>query len=113
MTRLADGDAHQRWTAFASYEERVVAYADRRAGQRLETIDERFASWRRRYPERVVDGRREGWDEPTWQAVRERTGRLEADVCRAAGIRPVDVRRLAWTGAALRLARDRRTRSSR
>lgn len=108
VTRLVDGEAHQRWTSVASLEERTVAYADRRAGQHLETIDERFASWRRRYPERVVDGRREGWDEPTWQAVRERTGRLEADVCRAAGIRAVDVRRLAWTGAALRLAREAR-----
>lgn len=105
ITRLVDGDAYQRWAAFATREERIVAYADKRAGQRLETLDERFASWRRRYPERVVDGRREGWDEATWHAVRARAGRLEADVCRAARIRPDEVRRLAWTGEALRVAR--------
>ena len=39
------------------------------------------------------------------QAVRARVGRLEADVCRAAAIAPADVRRLAWTGDALRRAR--------
>lgn len=106
VTRLVDGEAYRRWAAFATREERIVAYADKRAGLRLETIDERFASWLRRYPERVVDGRREGWDEATWQAVRRRTARLEADVCGAAGIAPSDVRRLAWTGAAIRRARD-------
>jgi len=106
VTRLVDGDAYRRWAAFATREERIVAYADKRAGQRLETLDERFASWRRRYPDRVVDGRREGWDEATWQAVRIRAGRLEADVCRAARIRPDEVRRLAWTGDALRAARS-------
>lgn len=105
VTRLVGGEAYGRWAAFASREARIVAYADKRAGQRLESIDERFASWLRRYPERVVGGRREGWDETTWRAVRRRAGRLEADVCRAAGIEPGDVRRLAWTGDALRRAR--------
>ena len=33
---------------------------------------------------------------------------LEADVCRAAGVTPADVARLAWTGAALRAAREAR-----
>jgi len=86
VTRLVDGDAYKRWAASATREERIVAYADKRAGQRLESMDARFASWRRRYPQRVVDGRSDGWDERTWQAVRERARRLEADVCRAAGI---------------------------
>ena len=53
-----------------------MAYADKRAGQRLESMDARFASWRRRYPQRVVDGHSDGWDERTWQAVRERARRL-------------------------------------
>jgi hypothetical protein len=97
VTRLADGEGYRRWAAFASREERIVAYADKRAGQRLESMDERFASWRRRYPD--------GWDETTWQAVRGRAKRLEADVCHAAGIEPQEVRRLPWTAAALRLAR--------
>lgn len=96
VTRLADGDAFRRWAAFASREERVIAYADKRAGQRLVSMDARFASWRRRYPG--------GWDEATWRAVRTRAGQLEAEVCRAAGIGPADVARLAWTGDALRAA---------
>lgn len=97
VTRLADGKAHRRWAAFASREERIVAYADKRAGQRLESMEARFASWRRRYPD--------GWDEPTWRAVRARAERLEGDVCRAAGVEPGEVRRLAWTAEAFRAAR--------
>ena len=99
VVRLADGEAHRRWAAFASREERIVAYADKRAGQRLESMAARFASWRRRYPD--------GWDEATWRAVRARAERLEAEVCRAAGIEPADVRRLTWTAAALRAAQPR------
>lgn len=98
VTRLVDGEAHRRWAAFASREERIVAYADKRAGQRLESMAARFASWRRRYPD--------GWDEATWRTVRARAERLEAEVCRAAGITPAEVRRLPWTGAAMRAARS-------
>lgn len=107
VTRLLDGDRFKRWAAFASREERIVAYADRRAAQRLESMDERFASWSRRYPRLDVDGREVGWDAAELRAVRARADRLEADVCRAAGVAPGDVRRLAWTGRALRAARER------
>jgi HD superfamily phosphodiesterase len=93
VTRLIDGEAYRRWSGFASREERIVAYADKRAGQRLETMDARFASWARRYPTSDM------------RAVRPRADRLEADVCRAAGVSPAEVRRLAWTGAALQAAR--------
>jgi hypothetical protein len=68
-------------------------------------MDDRFASWRRRYPTTRVDGRTIGWDDATWQRVRERAARLELDVCRAARIQPSEVRRLDWTGEALRRAR--------
>ena len=51
VTRLADGEAFRRWSAFATREERIVAYADKRAGPRLEPMAARFASWRRRYAE--------------------------------------------------------------
>ncbi len=108
VTRLLDGEAYRRWAAFASHEERVVAYADKRAGQRLETMDARFASWRRRYGQGASDpSDRRGADPDSgaWHAVRARAGRLEADVCRAAGVTPTEVRRLAWTGDALRVAR--------
>ena len=97
VTRLADEERYQRWSAFASREERIVAYADKRAGQRLESMSARFASWARRYPG--------AWDPATTERVRARAERLEREVCRAAGVAPVDVRRLRWTGRALRAAR--------
>jgi HD domain len=97
VTRLADEARYRTWSAFASREERIVAYADKRAGQGLEPMAARFASWGRRYPET--------WDQATVERVRRRAARLEADVCRAAGVSPEDVRRLAWTGQAFRVAR--------
>jgi hypothetical protein len=60
-------------------------------------MDARFASWARRYPG--------AWDAATAATVQARAARLEADVCRAAGIAPADVRRLRWTGAAIAAAR--------
>ena len=93
---MADETRYRTWSAFASREERIVAYADKRAAQRLEPMAARFAGWNRRYPAK--------WDPATAERVRRRADRLEADVCRAAGVRPEDVRRLAWTGAALRAA---------
>jgi len=109
VTRLADGERFRRWAAFATREERIVAYADKRAGQRLESMDARFASWRGRYPPGPTAASPGAWDAATFDAVRVRAGRLEADVCRAAGVVPVEVRRLAWTGAALRSVRLTRT----
>jgi len=100
VTRLIDEERYRRWAAFASREERVVAYADKRAGQRLESMVARFASWQRRYPD--------GWSAQEARAVLDRARRLEADVCRAAHVAPEDVRRLAWTGSALRAASRRR-----
>ena len=99
VTRLIDGDRYRRWMATASREERIVAYADKRAGQRLEPMADRFASWERRYPT--------GWSPDEAAAVRRRAAELEADVCFAAGVAPADVRRLRWTGAALRAAGGR------
>ncbi len=96
VTRLADEAVYRHWAGFASREERIVAYADKRAGQRLESMEKRFAAWARRYPD--------GWDEATRKLVWRRALRLEADVCRAAGVGPAQVRRLAWTGSALRAA---------
>ncbi|MEA2620916.1 MAG: hypothetical protein QOC97_1689, partial [Chloroflexota bacterium] len=106
VTRLVDGERYRRWAAFASREERIVAYADKRAGQRLESMDARFTSWRRRYPRLELEGVATGWSDAELQAVRARADRLESDVCRAAGVRPTEVRRLRWTGAAILAARD-------
>jgi putative nucleotidyltransferase with HDIG domain len=93
VTRLADGAWFETWLATARPEDRIVAYADKRAGQRVVSLDARFGSWRRRYP-------RSGWDDDVLGAIRERAGRLEASVCAAAGVEPAYVRRLAWTASA-------------
>jgi hypothetical protein len=97
VTRLADRRAFLAWLAEASLEERIVAYADKRAGQRLEALDARFRSWTRRYPN--------GWPGEPAGLVRSHAGLLETDVCRLAGVAPKEVGRLPWTGAALRAAR--------
>jgi hypothetical protein len=106
VTRLADGAWFDRWFAGASPEALVVAYADKRAGQKLESMAERFASWEGRYaPEERARRARGVWSAQTLAAVRARAEVLEARVCALAGVAPADVRRLAWTGRALRLAR--------
>jgi hypothetical protein len=101
VTRLVDGPAFETWLRGASLAARIVAYADKRAGQRLESMRARFAGWASRYP----DG--PGWDPVVRAAVADRALHLEADVCGHAGVAPDDVRRLPWTGPALRAARAR------
>jgi putative nucleotidyltransferase with HDIG domain len=91
VTRLADDGHYRRWVEDATLEERIVAYADKRAARRLQPMDERFARWRHRHPERAGSLR----------IARDRAGRLEREVCAAAGIAPSDVRRLRWVGRAL------------
>jgi hypothetical protein len=109
VTRLAE-PGYEAWVAGARLEAKIVAYADKRAGQRLETMDERFASWRRRYPagpgERVTGqpGRLAGWDDDLATLVHARARALELAVCAAAGAQPGDVRRLRWSRQALRTA---------
>lgn len=126
VTRLAD-PAYEAWSRTASLEARIVAYADKRAGQRLEPMDERFASWRRRYPsgpgEQITRGSAapsataaasaaagtatrpptgSGWDDEAAALVETRARELERDVCAAAAVSPADVRRLSWSRRALR-----------
>jgi hypothetical protein len=85
-TRLADEAAFVRWLADASWAEKVVAYADKRAEQDLVSMDVRFATWLARHPERaelIARGRTLALN-------------LEQQVCAAAAIAPTDVERLAW-----------------
>lgn len=97
VTLLADGAWAERWLATASLEALIVAYADKRAGQRLSAMAARFASWDRRYPG--------GWPGETPGVAWANARRLEVRVCELAGVEPEAVRRLAWTGPALRAAR--------
>jgi hypothetical protein len=98
VTRLADEERYRRWSAFATREERIVAYADKRAGQRLGPMADRFAEWHRRYP--ALEDGGTSWDRATIARVWARAERLEQDVCRAAEVRPDEVDRLRWTADA-------------
>jgi len=98
ITRLLDADRYGRWNGVATREERIVAYADKRAGQRLEAMSARFAGWAVRYPE---------YRESLARA-RARAERLEREVCETAGVSPLAVRRLRWVGPTLDAARRRR-----
>ena len=95
VTRLAE-PGWEAWMRASSLEGLIVAYADKRAGQRLEPMTERFASWRSRYPG--------GWDDATAAIVLVRARELERVVCDATGVDPADVRRLRWSRRALRNA---------
>jgi len=107
VTRLADGAWFDGWFAGASLEALIVSYADKRAGQKLESMAERFASWERRYPptERAAIARGT-WSPETVAAVRRRAEALEARVCDLVRVAPTDVRRLEWTSRAFRFARE-------
>lgn len=99
VTRLLAIDAEE-WLSNASLEVLLVAYADKRAGQRLESMDRRFAGWRRRYPR--------GWTADDVTRARGLAERLELSVCGRAGVEPGEVRRLRWTPTAIAAARRRR-----
>ena len=49
VMRLVDA-AGDRWLERASLEDRIVAYADKRAAARLGPVDARFRRWHRRHP---------------------------------------------------------------
>lgn len=93
VTVLAEADGDP--LAEASLETCIVAYADKRAGQRLEPMAARFARWRRRHPDHA------GSLDVAWPRARV----LEQRACRDAGVAPAAVRRLRWSRRALQAAR--------
>jgi HD domain len=93
VMRLAHDAHYAVWSRGATVEERVVAYADKRAAQDLVSLDERFAEWVSRHGDSDALG-----------SARARADELERDVCAAAGISPGAVRRAPWAAEALRSA---------
>jgi putative nucleotidyltransferase with HDIG domain len=94
VMQLDDPAAHE-WLESAPLEDRIVCYADKRATQRVVSLDQRFARWERRHPE-YADRLR-----ATLVLARQ----LEADICAALRIRPEDVERLPWVADAMSRAR--------
>ena len=90
VMRLNDPGA-ERWITDAPIEDRIVAYADKRATQRLVSLDKRFERWRKKHP-----GYRERLDAAFVMAQA-----LEASLCEATGVRPDQVERLRWVEDAM------------
>lgn len=91
VMRLADEERYSACVVRGSIEQKVVAYADKRAIQDLVSLDQRFERWQARNP-----------DSGSLSVALERARLLEQEVCAAARITPEDVRRLEWVGDALR-----------
>ena len=121
VPRLAD-DADAARLATAPVEARIIAYADKRAGQRLVPMAARFRSWQRRYPTGPADpvpGTHDrppsgsGWADETANLVVARADALEREICGLAGVEPHGVRRLRWSRRALRQAASHQAGSHR
>lgn len=95
VSRLADEAWWRRWEAEAALEARLVAYADKRAGQRLESMDARFASWRRRYPPSRGNGSRDEAEAADGARLMALSTRFMAAGSGAG--RPPSSRRAAWS----------------
>jgi hypothetical protein len=93
VMRLANDEHYLPWVHGATVEERLVAYADKRARQDLVSLDDRFSEWLARHGAT-----------PQMAVARERADALEREVCAAAGIAPTDVRRQPWALDALAAA---------
>ncbi len=94
--RLSVG-TYDEWARATTLEQRIVAYADKRAEQRVVTLDARFARWERRHP-----------DHGEWLTTARRNARLlEDEICDLAAVTPGNVGRKPWAAAAFRAAGDR------
>ena len=80
----------------SSLESRIVAYADKRAGQRLEPMDGALRLVAPPVPAGAGD------DDTARPSSRSGHAELERVVCEAAGVDPAGVRRLRWSRRALR-----------
>jgi putative nucleotidyltransferase with HDIG domain len=90
VMRLESPDALP-WVADGPLEERIVAYADKRATQRVVSLDQRFARWRDKHPDHAA----------ALENAQRIAERLEELLCTAIGISPEDVERLSWVEEAL------------
>ena len=86
-----DGPSAPSWVTEGPLEERIVAYADKRATQRVVSLEQRFARWRRRHVEHTA----------ALERSQRSAQRLEMGLCTVIGIRPEEVQRLRWVDEAL------------
>lgn len=93
VTKLAEEEHYAIWTLSATVEERVVAYADKRAMQDLCSMEARFARWIEKHG-----------DTDVLMTAHQRADILEAEVCAAAGVSSDEVARLRWAEDCLQAA---------
>lgn len=84
------------WLSDAPIEERIVAYADKRATQRVVSLEQRFERWQRKHPDYAVR-----LDHALGMARR-----LEAELCAVIGVRADEIERLRWVDDAMARARN-------
>jgi hypothetical protein len=82
---LADPGAED-WILHGPLEERIVSYADKRATQRVVSMEQRFERWRRRHPEHLEQLER----------AFDRALLLERELCATIDVRAEGVERLRW-----------------
>jgi putative nucleotidyltransferase with HDIG domain len=90
VMRLDAPDADE-WLATAPWEDRIVCYADKRATQRVVSLEQRFERWQGKHPDYA--------DHLAVALARAR--RLESAICEAIGIPAECIERLPWVGEAL------------
>ena len=86
-----DGPDVEAWLRDAPIEERIVAYADKRATQRVVSLDQRFERWQRKHPE---------YAERLEHAL-HMARRLETQLCDIIGVGPNEIERLRWVDDAM------------
>jgi hypothetical protein len=90
VTRFADPEA-ETWVTDAPIEERIVTYADKRATQRVVSLEQRFERWERKHPEY----------RQKLERAYEMAKRLESTLCASIGIEATEVERLRWVDEAM------------
>jgi hypothetical protein len=89
-----DDEAAATWVIDGPIEERIVSYADKRATQRVVSMEHRFERWRKRHPEHCEELER------AFAQARN----LERALCDQIDLRPEEVVRLRWVEPALERA---------
>jgi putative nucleotidyltransferase with HDIG domain len=90
VVRLGEPRA-EMWVESGPLEERIVSYADKRATERVVSLDQRFERWYRSHPDKT----------DRLAIAHERARRLEATLCDALGVTPSAVERLRWVDEAM------------
>ena len=96
VVRLTEASADE-WAQTGPLVERLVTYADKRATQRVVSLEKRFMRWHRKHPQH----------RERLEAAHAAARRLEAVICGDLGIKPADVERLRWVRDALDRAHTR------